>query len=203
MQKTAYRIDIDGTIAEPLFYDGDFQHCLNYYLRAKLITVEDMAHLKHHQQVYLLPQVLLTHKVIPGALEKLQELTEKGVSLRYFTVRQALDPEQCLLVYRNTHLWLERCHFPNPMDAQFFWDPAEKLVKSLKAQEDQVVVIDDRPEGLIASFQKILTQNPLQASQIRERVTLVAFGRRSLQGLPPTDLYIHPLENWSQFQFKE
>ena len=39
MSTITYRIDIDGTIAEPRFFDDDFQSCVNLYVRAGILKI--------------------------------------------------------------------------------------------------------------------------------------------------------------------
>jgi hypothetical protein len=196
---TTFRIDIDGTIGKPLFFDDDFQRCREMYTQAGIVTPSEVATLTYHQQVFLLPKVLLTHTAIDGSVEALQALAATGATLQYFTVRQNFDKEICRQVHHQTGVWLEKQGFPHPFDVRFFWDPGQKLIQSLEAEEQEVFLIDDRATGLLKAFHAIHEKDPLQAQQIRDRVTLVAFGTMT----PPLDtggLRIIPLSHWSQFQ---
>jgi ABC-type histidine transport system ATPase subunit len=166
------------------------------------VKPEEIVSLQFHQQLFLLPHVLITHRAIDGAVQILQELNAEGKTLQYFTVRQNFDKEVCQQVHRNTCVWLEKQHFPCPMDVRFFWDAGDKLIASLEAPEEEVFLIDDRPVGLLKAYEKISQCDAHKAQQIRQRLTLVAFGcTEELQGLPSSDLRVVPLENWSAFRF--
>jgi len=195
---TAYRIDIDGTIATPLFYRESVQECVDWYISRGIVKPEEVASLRFHQQLYLLPHVLITHQAIEGAVETVQALAQ-GKALQYFTVRQHFDPAICGHVHRNTCLWLEQQHFPYPMNVRFFWDAGEKLLTCLEAQEKEVLLIDDRPEGLLKAYTKIAHNDPETAWRIRERVTVVAFGRTDTAGLDGSGPRVVPLADWSAF----
>lgn len=177
MASFAFRIDIDGTIADPAFYDPDFETCVQHYISAGIATQEDVAGLrrKAHQHLYLLPHVLLTHRPFPNAVEGLHLLTRQG-ALQYFTVRQALDPETCRQVHDNTRIWLGQHRFPASDEVRFFWDPGEKLLAALEASEERIALIDDRPEGLLAAHARLATEQPQRAQEIATRLALVAFG---------------------------
>lgn len=196
MRRT-YRIDIDGTIAIPRFYQGKLQECIDWYVNQGIVKSEEVASLQFHQQLFLLPHVLITHRAMDGAVEALQALHAEGGTLAYFTVRQHFDPALCELVHGNTRLWLEQQHFPCPMNVRFFWDAGEKLLASLEAQEKEVLLIDDRPEGLLKASTRIAHNDPETARQIHERVTLVAFGRADTTGLDGSELRVVPLADWS------
>jgi hypothetical protein len=195
-----YRVDIDGTIADPRFFDDDFQTCVDWYCSAGIVKQEEVASLTFHQQLFLLPQVLITHNPLEGAVEVLQELTSKGKTLQYFTVRQSFDPDVCTRVHHNTRTWLEICHFPHAIDVQFFWHAGDKLLKSLEAEEDQIVLIDDRPAGLAKAYEEIAAKDPQVAQQIRQRILLVAFGCTDPQLLPRIPGFrVIPLATWPAF----
>jgi hypothetical protein len=201
MGTKTYRIDIDGTIAVPRFFHEDLRVCADWYVREGIVKPEEIASLRFHQQLFLLPHVLITHRAVNGAVEVLQELNAQGKTLEYFTVRQNFDKEVCQKVHRNTSIWLEQQHFPCPMDVRFFWDAGNKLLASLEAQEEEVYLIDDRPAGLLKAYEKIVQSDPHKAQQIKQHVILVAFGYTDLQGLPGSDLRVIPLAHWSAFQF--
>ena len=71
---------------------------------------------------------------------------------RFNTSRCAkpLTREVCGRVHGNTRTWLHDRHFPYPDQVRFFWDAGHKLTEALEAREDQIILIDDRPEGLIS-----------------------------------------------------
>lgn len=198
---TTYRIDIDGTIAEPRFFDDHFQACIDWYRNAGIVQQEEVASLTFHQQLFLLPHVLVTHTPITGSVEVLSRLVEQGKTLQYFTVRQAIDPIVCRKVHENTLVWLETMQFPCASAVSFFWDAGEKLLWSLDAPEDRIVLIDDRPSGLARAYESILGKDPDKARQIRERVVLVAFGITDQHKLPALPgLRIIPLSSWADFK---
>src|SRR5579884_1964064 len=199
MMRIAYRIDIDGTIAVPCFYHENLQVCKDWYVSQGIVKSEEVASLRFHQQLFLMPEALLTHRAIDGSVQALQDLNGQG-ALEYFTVRQNFDPVLCERVHGNTRLWLEQHRFPCPMNVRFFWDVGEKLLASLEAQEKEVFLIDDRPEGLIQAYAKITLNDPEKARQIRERVTVVAFGRVDTAGLDGSGLRVVPLTDWSVFR---
>lgn len=69
-------IDIDNTIAEPRWFHDDLETCKQSYITAGLITEQEAASLDHHQRLFLLPHVLITHVPFPGAVETLQHLVQ-------------------------------------------------------------------------------------------------------------------------------
>jgi hypothetical protein len=87
-----YRIDIDGTIATPRFFYEDFEQCQHWYVQAGIVKQEELTSLRFHQQLFLLPHVLLTHQAIKSAVQVLQMLTRQGMTLAYCTLRQHSDP---------------------------------------------------------------------------------------------------------------
>jgi hypothetical protein len=198
---TTYRIDIDGTIAEPRFFDEHFQTCIDWYRSAGIVKQEEVASLTFHQQLFLLPHVLVTHKPVAGSVEMLSCLVEQGHTLQYFTVRQAIDPPVCRMVHEDTRAWLEAMHFPCASAVSFFWDAGEKLLRSLDAPEERIMLIDDRPSGLARAYEVILEKDPEKARQIRERIVLVAFGITDSRMLPAlAGLRIVPLLSWADLK---
>lgn len=127
MSTQTFRIDIDGTIARPKFFHDDFQECMALYIQAGIVRPEEIGSLTYHQQVFLLPHVLITHRPIEGAVAALQHLARKGRTLQYFTVRQNFDKDICQQVHEQTKVWLRKEGFPNSQTS-FFWDPAKKLI---------------------------------------------------------------------------
>lgn len=202
MKTIGYRIDIDGTIAEPKHHAPGFWNTARPYIEAGLVTEAEVRALKseNHQRLWLLPQILLTHTPVPGAIQGVKELAQSGGSLEYFTVRQALDTKTCEQVHENTRLWLASAGFPVPRAVQFFWDAGDKLTQALAAPEDAIALIDDRPGGLLKAYQRIRENNPEQAEAIRKRVILIAFGPDAMEDLPCVDQApgILALEGWSR-----
>lgn len=200
MNTLAYRIDIDGTIGEPQFYAPDFWETARHYIAAGLVTEEEVVALRteNHQRLWLLPQVLLTHIPLPGAVQAVQQLAQRGTSLHYFTVRQALDAKCCEQVHEKTRVWLAQEGFPFPKSVAFFWDAANKLRKALEAPEDRIALIDDRPAGLLHAYQRIAGEDPVCANEIQKRVILLAFGSAAMDGLPQIENApeILPLADW-------
>jgi hypothetical protein len=196
---TTYRVDIDGTIAEPRFFDDDLRTCCDWYVNEGIVTPEEVTSFQRHQQLFLLPHVLVTHIPLAGSVEALQELYLEEKTLQYFTVRQALDPEVCARVHGNTHAWLRDLHFPCPDQVRFFWDAGHKLTESLKAREDQIILIDDRPDGLIDAYQNIAEKDPGVAQQICQRVRLLAFGSTNSHADFASPLQVIALKSWSSF----
>jgi hypothetical protein len=196
---TTYRIDVDGTIAEPKFFDDDLRTCCDWYVREEIITSEEVTQLQHHHQLFLLPHVLVTHVPILGAVETLHDLVGEGKTLQYFTVRQAIDPTVCSHVHEKTRIWLRDQHFPCPDDVRFFWDAGEKLTASLEAREDQILLVDDRPDGLVQAYQKIAEKEPSLARQIRQRVKVLAFGFTDISTYYSSSLRVIHLPSWSSF----
>lgn len=190
---TLFCIDIDGTIADPAFYDPDFETCVQRYINAGIATQEDVAGLRRkvHQHFYLLPHVLLTHRPFPGAVEALHALAQQG-SLQYFTVRQALDPDTCRQVHDNTRTWLAQHGFPTPGAVHFFWDAGEKLLAALETSEDRIVLIDDRPEGLLEAHVRIAAEQPQRAQEVAARLVLVAFGMTKVAVAQPPQIPAAP-----------
>lgn len=172
----AFCVDIDNTIAEPRWFHDDFDLCKQAYITAGLITEQEAATLDHHQRLFLLPQVLITHVPFPGAIEALQHFVQRDYGVSYLTVRNSIQPEQCQQVHANTRVWLEQQGFPNPRQVQFFWDFPEKLLATLDAPAPRVLFVNDRPRHLLEDYRCLVERDPAQAAQIRERVILVAFG---------------------------
>lgn len=199
MSTHTFRIDIDGTIARPKFFHDDFQECMAQYIQAGIVQPEEIASFTYHQQVFLLPHVLITHQAIEGAVTVLQRLSREGFDLQYFTVRQNFDKAICQQVHEQTKVWLKEQGFPRPRDTHFFWDPAKKLIQALEATEEQIILIDDRPGGIVKAFETIVAKDGKTAEQIRARVILVAFGQCTI----PKDtkgLRVIPLLQWSHFE---
>jgi hypothetical protein len=211
-----YRIDIDGTVGEPKFVEGDFWETARLYIEAGIATETDVQALRseNQQRLWLLPHVLLTHVPLPGAVAGVEQFAQSGSSLSYFTVRQALETEVCRQVHENTRVWLNHQRFPHPNAVEFFWDVSEKLTKSLEAPEEQIVLIDDRIGGLLHAYQRIAEHNPTQAEEIERRVSLVAFGADGMKDLPQVEhapsvfsledwFHLNDLFSWIQERFRE
>lgn len=194
-----YRIDIDGTIAEPRFFDDDLRTCCDWYVNEGIVTSREVLSLQHHQQLFLLPDVLVTHVPLSGSVEALHDLVAGGKTLQYFTVRQAIDPEVCDRVHGNTRAWLRDQHFPCPDQVRFFWDAGHKLTEALEAREEQIILIDDRPDGLIQAYKNIAEKDPDIAQHIRQRVTVLAFGTFDIHASASSLLRIVPFASWSSF----
>ena len=66
-----YRIDIDGTIAEPKYHLPGIWNTVRLYIEAGLVTEDEVKahHTENHQRLWLLPQVLLTHVALPSAVQ--------------------------------------------------------------------------------------------------------------------------------------
>ena len=199
MITTTYRIDIDGTIAEPRFFDDNLRTCCDWYVNEGIVTSEEVTSLQQHQQLFLLPHVLITHVPLSGSVEALHDLVTEGKTLQYFTVRQAIDPEVCGRVHGNTRTWLHDRHFPYPDQVRFFWDAGHKLTEALEAREDQIILIDDRPEGLIRAYQNIAEKDPDVARHIRQRMVVLAFGIFDIHAYASSLLRVVPLTSWSSF----
>ena len=196
-----FAIDIDGTITEPRWYDPDVQRCMERYIKEGIVAKEDVEGLQYHPQFFLLPQVAITHLPLEGAAEALHNSISEGSSLQYFTARNHRDPEICKAIYHNTHLWLDRHHFPSPMNVSFFWDVKEKLLHALEQPDLQIVLIDDRPEGILKAYSHIQTHDAQKAQEILARITLVAFGLSQMQAAASSGgLTVVPLPDWSHFR---
>ena len=75
------------------------------------------------------------------------------------------------------------------------------MLQALETPEDQSVLIDDRVGELLKVYCHIEVNNPDKARQIRDRITLVAFGLTTLQQLRlPANLRVLPLKNWSHYR---
>jgi hypothetical protein len=85
------------------------------------------------------------------------------------------------------------------MEVKFFWKAADKLLASLEASEEEVMLIDDRPAGLVKAYETIAQSDPECAQQIKHRVTIIAFGCAETRAFSQIDLRVIPLENWSSF----
>lgn len=199
----AYRIDIDNTITQPLYYEPDIRACIHAYLQAGIVTPEEMALIQYHPQLYSLPHVAITHHPLPDVVNTLQALAEQGASIQYVTLRNSFDSQVCVRIHENTHAWLKKHQFPSPMEVRFFWNLAEKLEYALDASEQQVLLIDDRPGQLLQTYHKLAERTPKLAREIKERVILVAFWltEADLVSLPaiPDAPKVLPLAAWSQF----
>lgn len=195
-----FAIDIDNTITVPQYFDTDFHVTVEHYIQAGMITRRDVQALKYHPQLYVLPQVAVSHGPMEGAVETLQDIVAQGSSLQYFTARNHLNREICAQIHTNTHIWLETHRFPNSTEVKFFWNVSEKLLQALETSEDQSILIDDRSEGLLKAYCTIKANSPEKAQQIRDRVTLIAFGCATMEHLSlPTGLRVIPLKSWFQF----
>jgi hypothetical protein len=192
-------VDIDNTIAEPRWFHDDFEICKQSYITAGLVTEQEAVSLDHHQRLFLLPHVLMTHVPLPGAVEMLQHLAHTDHCVTYLTVRNSIQPEQCKQVHEQTRVWLEEQGFPNPRQVQFFWDFPEKLLATLDAPAPRVLFLDDRPRHLLEGYRRLVERDPARAAQVRERVILVAFGYQTLDELPqiPDAPRVVPLPNWA------
>lgn len=197
-----YAIDIDNTITVPRFCYPDFTRTVQRYIDDGIVLQDDVEGIQHyHPQFYLLPKVAITHLPMNGAVEALQGIASEGASIQYFTVRNHINPDVCKAIHENTHIWLENYGFPNPMGVRFFWDMAEKLLQASEPAETQSILVDDRPSGLFKAYQHIAENDPQKAQQIRERVTLIAFGYADIRQFSiPNGLRVLPLAEWSQLR---
>ncbi len=194
-----FAIDIDNTITDPAWFDSDFQATVEQYIQARIITRADVEGLRFHPQLYLLPQVALTHRPKAQAVETLQQVAATGSPIFYCTARNHINPDVCRQIHANTYTWLEQHGFPFSRQVQFFWNVGDKLIHALETSEPQSFLVDDRPQGLIEAYHQIAVSDPALALQIRERVTLIAFGYTDVQQFSRSDVRVIPLEHWSRF----
>jgi hypothetical protein len=201
MVSIAYRIDIDNTIATPQWYDNDLQICIRYYLDQKIITEHDRVSIEYHTQLFMLPQVALTHSPMQGAVTVLQQLAQEGFPVEYYTARNSVQPEKCKKMHENTHLWLEKYQFPNPDRVHFVWDISEKWTHTLDAPGQYIVIIDDRPEELLQAYRALAKNMPQAATHVREHMLLIAFQQYSLEQFStvPEAPRIFSLPDWMHF----
>lgn len=195
-------VDIDNTIAEPRWYDDDLPTCKQHYINAGLVTTQEAATLEHHQCLFLLPQVLITHTPLSEAVATLQQLVQTDHWITYVTVRNSIQAEQCQQIHEQTRVWLAQQGFPHPQQVQFFWDFSAKLCAALDAPAHRVLFIDDRPGHLLEGYRRLVEYDPQQAAQVRERVVLVAFRLSTVEELPqmPDAPRVVPLPKWAQFR---
>lgn len=196
----ALYVDIDNTIAEPRWYDDDLHICKQHYIKAGLVTAQEVAAIEYHQRLFLLPHVLITHVPLPGAVEALRQLTQDDYAVSYATIRNSVQAEQCQRIHEQTRAWLAQHGFPHPRQVQFFWDFPEKLLAALDAPAPRVLFVDDRPHSLLEGYRRLGERDPERAAQVRERVILAAFHAQTVEGLPqiPDAPRVVPLSTWAQ-----
>lgn len=201
MGEFAYRIDIDNTIASPRFFHPDLQICKQQYVNSGIVREQDVSEIQSHRQLFLLPQVALTHVPRSNAVASLRQLFQRGHSVAYCTTRNSVHLEKRRQIHESTYCWLKTYHFPNPMRVHFVWEFADKLTSGLDIAETPFVVIDDLPGELLKAYKALRECDPRKAAQVRERVVLVAFRCQNLDHLPRVAEAprVLPLNDWNHF----
>ncbi|GHO99520.1 hypothetical protein KSF_095680 [Reticulibacter mediterranei] len=193
-----FTIDVDGTIAfpRPDIFDVDFQRCRQNCIDAGLVRAEEIAGLRRHTELLILPGVCATHVPAPGAVETLQALHQAGDVIHYCTARTSLNPEERSAIHEATRAWLKHHAFPG--NVSFAKLISDKLLQALNIAAPHTLLIDDRAAGIIDAYYHIVQSDPTRAKQIRQRVIIVSYGRREVQAPKDAPKVVH-LKDWSEF----
>ncbi len=208
-----FAIDIDGTIAGgPDAYKAYIEHHnndLSLGLSSQLLDT-----LSNYQSFLKLPQVrayrrehedrfqasrdscrtsssvILSLDMLPDAVTGVQHLSRLG-QIRYYTIRVNQEA---------TKQWLTAHRFPDPQDVVFCDSALHKLmnVHQLEIRKhEHIALIDDKPSALIQAFEKLTITHPHIAEDIRQHVSLIAFGTDFVK-VQDNDLRVFAVPSWDE-----
>ena len=183
--KTTFFLDIDQTISTG-YVGRDLAASVRYYRDLGLELPEIIA---SWPDLFQLPAVLARHETLPGALIGAWRLDGAG-DVGYATVR-APDVEQI------TRDWLYREGFPKPERLVMCQSVAQKVL-ALARSPGRLVLVDDRWRKALEVWPLIVKHDSTLAVDLRQRLTLVAFGA-SQADLPEASVVpVVALPNWAQ-----
>lgn len=184
-----FGVDIDQTIATG-YIGKNVQECRAYY-QHQGITVPESA--QTYVEIFGLPEVIRVHEELPGAVAGVQWLAKRG-PVGYFTVRK---PE----LQQNTCDWLREHHFPEPQNVTFCVSMVQKLLKMQDVpSQERLFLIEDHWQKVLVALQFIEEKDPLVATRIRDRLTLVAFGATAVDVPSKAPVCIVPLPAWAYLE---
>lgn len=192
--ETLFAIDIDGTIAGgPNNHKLYIQHHIedleldiaqdvldgvsNYQSFLKLPQVR--AYRRDNEERFLAsrascrvsPKVINALEVVPHAVEGVNLLARLG-TIRYYTKRSSLQT-----VKDATTAWLAFHQFPCPKNVVICAETSHKLdIIHQQETASSIMLIDDRFIELLAGFKLLKQEHPQAANDLKQRLTLVAFG---------------------------
>lgn len=179
-----YFIDIDQTISTG-HVCRDLAESVQYY---RDLGLEIPDGLQIWPDLFQLPAVLALHETLPGARAGVLHLSSAG-DVAYATVRKP-DVEQI------TREWLANNGFPSPERVIMCQSVAHKLL-ALAPYPGGLVLIDDRWRKALEVWPRLEEHAPDVAADLRQRLTLVAFGATQAD-LPETSVvHVVPLSDWS------
>jgi hypothetical protein len=182
--KTTFFLDIDQTISTG-YVGRDLAESVQYYRDLGLELPETIA---SWPDLFQLPAILARHEALPGALVGAWRLDGVG-DVGYATVR-APDVEQI------TRDWLYREGFPKPERLVMCQSVAHKL-QALSQYGGRMVLIDDRWHKALEVWPRLEEHAPDVAADLRQRLTLVAFGATQAD-LPESSVVpVVPLPTWA------
>lgn len=183
MDVTRIYVDVDQT-ASTGHVCATLAESVQYYRQLGVVVPDDVA---SWPELFQLPEILIQHEVIPGALAGVRLLAEHG-EIAYLTVRK---PD----VRAITQDWLSLEDFPSPDNVMICQSSAHKLL-AIAEHPGQAVLIDDRWRKLLDCWPRLVEYAPDLATDLQQRLTLVAFGA-SAADLPSSPVVpVVPLPDW-------
>lgn len=182
MKDITYFIDIDQTISTG-HVGRDLADSVQYYRDLGVIVPDGI---ENWPTLFQLPDVARQHEVLPGALVGAWRLDGAG-ELFYATARKP-DVEQITLD------WLYREGFPKPEQVIFCQGISEKLL-AIAEHSGPLVLIDDRWRQLLRILEEYREHRVLR--DLRQRLTLVAFGSSQADMPTLSVVPVVPLPEWS------
>jgi hypothetical protein len=175
-------VDIDQTLSTG-HVGSSVQDSIDYY---RSLHVEIPVSATRYTDFFQLPDVLLRHETLPGALAGVHQLSRVG-DVSYATVR----PDNVAGI---TRFWLREHGFPEPDQVDFCRNMTEKLL-AIAAHPGALVLVDDRFLQVLDILEKQSEIYPVLSGLV-DRLVIVAFGVSALPG-PGSVVPFVPLLDWS------
>lgn len=176
-----FAVDIDQTVSTG--YAGkNLRESIAYYEALGILVP---AHITKYPELFQLPDVLRVHETLPGAVDGVNALAKHG-RIAYYTVRKHRDPCIEQEIQDITRTWLAKRNFPSADSVIFCRSAMHKLLWLSEAGEDLLVLIDDRWRKIGNAFTELVQSKDhgCIANDLRQRLTLVAFGALSIPESP-------------------
>ena len=181
--KTTFFLDIDQTISTG-HVGRDLATSVQYY-RALGLEIPDR--IQVWPDLFQLPEVVRRHEMLPDALAGVMQLSGVG-EIAYATVRKPA-------VEQITRAWLASNGFPSPECVMLCQNMAQKLL-ALAPYAGALVLIDDRWRAALEVWPRLEEHAPEVAADLRQRLTLVAFGATQANVPESSVVPVIPLPDW-------
>ena len=197
-----FAVDIDNTIARDIKNAALRAYVMRTLdmptdeqeLRAWLQVPENKARLEQARKTSeTIPEVMEAVQPVPGALDGVRQLARLGTVV-YVTCRV---PE----LHELTIDWLTRYGFPSPENARLCARYSEKYLHAYRmaVPDEPILLIDDRAEEVVRSFQTIARTEPATAINLISRLSVVAFHPKEARWhMTPPPFPVLILKSWDQ-----